>query len=603
MTSPNIARTSATKTPASADAVELEPPPCPPALVIEMLKLFEKAIKAHQLYLPNNPTYLKALETARAAIEPLWAHTGSLVFTVTDTQFKWYGVVVNDHPEKGGDSLPWLLFKDGLRELALLPGFEDSELEKFLAVIPRVRHAQPHEDDLLTILWEQDFQCLRYRYVEINDPAAPLDPDATPGRWPAPKGKTLEPPSQAIAEAKEEVEEAEKGAGEGKPAPAPKPGVVKMDDFDSTLYFLDPHEIEYLRQETEREYGLDLRRLVLCALLDIYELQADGLVRDEIAGDLEALVLHLLTAGQFSTVAFMLKELTGTMQRAREIRPADRERLGKLPDRLSHPDALGQMLQALEESSKLPSRDDLTQLFAQLKPTALAGLLDAIDRTQNAGLRPLLEASAERLAQSNTGELVKLVKDAKPAVAREAIRRAGAMKAAAAVPSLGEVLQSGVDRPLRAAAVTALTDIGSPGAMSALEPALHDPERDIRLATMRALMTRNHRPALARVQALIEGKESRTADRTERIALFELFGTLAGDAGVGTLDAILNAKGGLFGKREDPEFRACAAVGLGRISTDASRASLQRASSEKDVIVRNAVSRALKGPGAPGATQ
>jgi HEAT repeat protein len=257
------------------------------------------------------------------------------------------------------------------------------------------------------------------------------------------------------------------------------------------------------------------------------------------------------------------------------------------------------MLQALEESSTLPAKDDLTQLFSLLKPAALAGLLDAIDRTQNTELRPMLEASAERLAQSNTGELVKLVMDPKPAVAREAIRRAGAMRAAAAVPALAEVLASGTDHPLRAAAAQALNEIGTGGAMSALEPALADPERDIRLATIRALTTRLHRPALARVQAMIEGKESRTADRTERLALFELFGVIAGDAGVPVLDAILNAKGGLFGKREDPEFRACAAVGLGRINTDASRLSLQRSSSEKDVLVRNAVSRALRGGGAP----
>ncbi len=578
-----------------------EAPPCPPALVEEMLKLLDKAIKAHQLYLPNNPTYQKSLATVRAAIEPLWAHTGSLVFQVTDTQFKWYGVVVKDHPEKGGDSLPWLLFKDGLRELVLFPGFEDHELERFLAIIPRVRHARPHEDDLLTILWEQEFQCLRYRYVEINDAAPSLDMDATPGRWPAPLGKSLDAPMQAIAEARvsvdrDEGQEGTEQAGDGAAAP-PAAGVVRMEDFDATLYFLDPNEIEYLRQETEREYNADLRRLVLCALLDIFELQADPLVREEVAGDLEALVLHLLTAGQFSTVAFLLKELEATMQRARDFRPADRERLGRLPERLSHPDALGQLLQGLEESSTLPPKEELAQLFSQLKPTALAGILDAIDRTQNTALRPLLEASAERLAQSNTGELVRLVKDAKPAVAREAIRRAGAMRAAAAVPSLGEVLMSAADRSMRTAAVTALTEIATPGALSALEPALTDPDRDIRIAAMRALQAREHRPALARVQALIEGKESRAADRTERLALFELFGTIAGNAGVPTLDAILNAKGGLFGKREDAEFRACAAVGLGRINTDASRAALQRASSEKDVIVRNAVSRALRGPG------
>lgn len=575
----------------------VEQAPCPPALVEDMLRVFDKTIKAHQLYLPNNPTYQKAMANARAAIAPLWDHTGSLVFQVTDTELKWYGVTVNSHPEKGGDSLPWLLFKDGLRELTLLPGFEDEEMERFLAIIPRVRHAQPHEDDLLTILWEQDFQCVKYRYIEINDPAAPLSADASQGRWPAPAGATYDPPAQAIDEAKEEAQQ-ETTAGSAESSPKPS-GVVSMEDFDSSLYFLDPNEITYLKQETDREYALDLRRLAVMALLDIFELQVDPLVRDEVAGDLEALILHLLTAGQFSTVAFLLKELDGTMQRARELRPQDRERLGQLADRLSHPDALTQMLQALEESTRLPDKEDLAQLFAQLKPTALGPLLDHIDRTQNSDLRPLLEASAERLAQSNTSELVRLVKDAKPAVAREAIRRAGAMRTAAAVPSLGEVLQSGVERPIRAAAVTALTDIGTPGALSALEAALSDPERDIRLSTYRALTARAHRPALAKVQALVTGKAAREADRTERIALFELYGTICGAAGVAVLDPIMNAKSsGLFGKKEDPEMRACAAIALGKIDSDEARRALQRSSSDKDPIIRNAVSRALRGGGA-----
>jgi hypothetical protein len=594
--------------PATIDA-----PPCPPAVVEDMLRVFDKAIKAFQLYLPNNAAHQKAMAAAKAAIAPLWDHTGSLVFQVTDTELKWYGVPVNSHPEKGGDSLPWLLFKDGLRELVWFPGFEDEEMERFLAIIPKVRHAQPHQDDLLTLLWEQDFQCLKYRYVEINDPAAPLDPDASAGRWPAPAGAAFEPPLQAIKDAQqgtrnvrdaidEGQEEAKDGeAGDGASAPR-RPGIVSMDDFDATLYFLDPNEIEYLRQETEREYALDLRRLVLQALLDIFELQVDGLVREEVVGDLEALVIHMLAAGQFSNVAYLLKEIEGTLQRAREVRPQERERLGKLADRLSHPDALTQMIQALEESTRLPGKDDLAQLFAQLKPQALGTLLDFIDRSQNTELKPLLEASAERLAQSNTGELVRLVKDAKTSVAREAIRRAGAMRTASAVPSLGEVLASGADRPVRAACVTALMDIGTPGALGALEAALTDADRDIRLTVLRALTARTHRPALQKVQALITGGGTKDMDRTERIALFEYYGTICGDAGVPVLDPILTVKGGLFAKKEDPELRACAAIALGRINSDASRACLQKSASDKDVIVRNAVSRALRGPAAGSAS-
>ena len=57
------------------------------------------------------------------------------------------------------------------------------------------------------------------------------------------------------------------------------------------------------------------------------------------------------------------------------------------------------MLQALEETTKMPAKDDLAQLFAQLKPASLPVLLESIDRTQNTELRPLLESATERLAR------------------------------------------------------------------------------------------------------------------------------------------------------------------------------------------------------------
>ena len=589
MTTP---RSTSAVTPAqrASIAAATEELPFPPTAIQEMFKFLDKAVRAHQLYMHNNPTYLKALEAAQKAFEPVWEQTNDIVIQVTETQFKWLGVPVHEQPDKGGDSMPWLLYKDGLREFTLANGFEDEELARLLGIFSRVRRAQAHEDDLLTILWEQDFQWMKYRYVELSDSSAPLASNSEPGRWPAPMGTSFEPPSAAIEEAKEQQ------AGTAtKDAPARPPGVVSMEDFDSTLYFLDGNEIEYLRQETDREYKLDLRRQVLCALLDIFELQVDPLVRAEVAGDLEALVLHLLSAGQFSSVAFLLKEIEGTMQRAREVKPAERERLGRLSERLSNPDALAQMLQALEESAQLPPKDDLAQLFGQLRPQALSVIFDFIDRTQNADLRPLLEGSAERLAQSNTTELVKLVKDPKQAVAREAIRRAGAMRAQVAVPSLGEVLASGAERPLRAAAVTALTDIGTAGALSALETALSDEDRDIRIATVRALTARTHRPALAKVEAIVKGKGPRQADRTERIAIYELYGTICGDGGIPFLDGILNVKAGLFGQKGDPELRACAAIALGKIASPASRSVLEKAVGEKDVIVRAAVTRALKG--------
>ena len=47
--------------------------------------------------------------------------------------------------------------------------------------------------------------------------------------------------------------------------------------------------------------------------------------------------------------------------------------------------------------------------------------------------------------------------------------------------------------------------------------------------------------------------------------------------------------------KEPPETRACAAMALGRIKSPEARELLQRAADDKDLVVRNAVNRALRG--------
>jgi HEAT repeat protein len=143
--------------------------------------------------------------------------------------------------------------------------------------------------------------------------------------------------------------------------------------------------------------------------------------------------------------------------------------------------------------------------------------------------------------------------------------------------------------------VLALGEIGSAGALTQLERGLTDSDRDVRIAAARALTARNHRLALPKITTVVTGKAIRDADLTEKMALFEAYGALSGDSGITFLDGILNGKG-FLGRREDSELRACAAMALGRIGSPPAMASLRQASGEKDVVVRNSVNRALKGP-------
>jgi len=537
-----------------------------------MWRVLVKAARAHQLYLHNNPTYLRALEIARAAFAPIWEVTDELVFDVTETELRWHGEAVLREAEKATDNIPWMMYKDGIRELRFLKEFERDELVPLLDILQRARKVSPEEDDLLTMLWEQEFSYLRYRYIDVStDQAAPID-------------KTGFRAGEAGAQATQQS---------APPIDSTLASVVKLEDFDSTLYFLEESEAEYLREEVRKEYEIDMRRNVVAMLLDTYETQGDRGVREEIAGLLDTLMLHILSSGEFKTAAFLLRETSQTSERAPEITPEQKEQLLHIRNRLSEPEVLAQVLQSLDEASHLPDQDDLNELFDQLRVGAIATVFSWLTKAQTPRLRVLLESAAARLAMANTAELVRLIGASDRDVAREAIRRAGAVRATAAVAALAK-LTTDPDVQMRLAAVQALGEIGSPGALQFLERTIDDAHRDVRVATARAIAARAHRPALARIEAAIQGKLAKDANLTEKMAFFEAFGTLCGDGGVKLLDGLLNSRG-LFGKKEDVELRACAAMALGRVGSEAAVATLRRAANEKEVLVRNAVNRALRG--------
>lgn len=544
-------------------------------VVENLMGVLVKGLRAIQLYLPNNPIYQRAVENIRQACEPVWQEMAELPLHVAETQLAIGGEVVLDQTSKS-DSVAWVLFKDGIRRLVLSPGAEDEELVRFLNVLHKARGLSADaEDDLLTLLWEEDFQHIRYDFVELgmeNVPAIETSEVEEERR----------PPDEAVRrQVQEEAQE-----------PEPPPGVVSIEDFDSTLYFLDENEIDYIRSEIDREYKQDLRGNVLGMLFDLLELQTYGTVRAELISIVKNFIPYLLAVGDFRSVAYILREMRVVLKRARELLPEHREQLEGLPDTLSEAAALGQLLQALDEALVHPTEDELGELFRELKPQALETVLAWLPKLTNQRVRGLLDHAAQRLAQAHPESLVRALKNDDATVLLETIRLSGQLKIPPVVPALGQIVNLGVVE-VRRAAVDALAAIGSAGAMQQLEPALTDEDRDVRIAAVRVLAAKGHRGALPHIQAAVMGKDLRGADLTEKTAFFEAYGILVGAEGIETLRPMIEPKG-LFGRKEDPQIRACAAMALGQIGTAEARDLLERVAGDKDPLVRNAVNKALR---------
>jgi HEAT repeat protein len=133
-----------------------------------------------------------------------------------------------------------------------------------------------------------------------------------------------------------------------------------------------------------------------------------------------------------------------------------------------------------------------------------------------------------------------------------------------------------------------------------IEALLGDPERGVRIAAARAVGMLRYQPASRWLSDRLESKEFREADLSERMAVFQSYGTVAEAGALELLDRFLNGRR-FLGRREDEETRACAALALAQISGDAARAVLMKARDEQSPIVRNAVRKALKPPAQAGA--
>jgi len=547
----------------------------PVSQVADLMGVMAKALRAFQMYLPNNPIYQRAVKNVQAACPPIWASVEEVVLKVTETEFVWEEQVVYHQPNKS-DSLSWSLFKDGMRALTIRRGAEEVDLPHLLTVINKARFLPPDAgDDLPTLLWEHEFEYIEFRFIDFfsGDGAGAL-------------------PQVTVQTQNTQTTAAERKAQIAQEAPPQLKSVIGLDDVDSTLYFLDEAEISYLARELEEEYQRDVRGSALNVLFDLVEVNTDAAVRQEVIRILERLFPNLLNAHDFRSAAMVLRESKLLKERAPGLQPELAGRFDSFGAKLSEPAIVGQLLQSLDEASSLGVDAHAAEVLRELRASALEPCVSWIPNLTSEPLRKMLEDLVDRLAHSFPAEVQRILALPESSALSGMIALCGRLELHQAVPGLAQAMAHS-DPAIRLAIVQTLGQLGTPGALNVVDKAIEDPDRAVRLAAVRAAGARGYKGALRRVESVVFGKALKDMDLTEKMAFFEAYSAIAGANAVKPLSAILLDRG-LLRMKEPAEVRACAATALGRLKTAEAREVLQRAAEDKDLVVRNAVSRALR---------
>ena len=238
------------------------------------------------------------------------------------------------------------------------------ELPRFLELINQARFlAADAGDDLLTLLWEQEYEFIQYKFIEFFGEGGGSMPEVT-GSYNA--GGGAEETAQASQRHEQAAEEA---------PPRPK-GVVDVEDFDSTLYFLDEREINTIAAEMEEEYRRDVRGAALSALFDLFELEQG-------AGDPGRDPRHPRAALSQSPQCARFPGRRHHHSRVPRPRASERQASCRstssgwtaFVSRLSEPAIVSQLIQSLDEAAGMAAEAQVAEVLRELRASALEPIL------------------------------------------------------------------------------------------------------------------------------------------------------------------------------------------------------------------------------------
>jgi hypothetical protein len=550
--------------------------------------VLSKALRAHQLYDENNPVYQRFVSQLAEALRGLWRDMDRLHVHVEEDRLLWMGEPVYQSSSRT-DSLAFLLYKDGIRDITFHEGLEDHELPDLLTVLNRARDLRPEGDDLLTVLWEKDLQYFTYSYIDLLAEGIDL-PSAGEGYG----GAFQDIITAELEVGPEDLEALQDGSDQSQETGVGA-SVISADDFNPTLYSLDPLEMQRVQGEIELEMKRDLRGDVLAALFDRVEEPRFPQRQREILEVFRILLPNFLSRGALRAAGSIIEEIARLRAAETALAPDERALADEILDELSGSASIGELVQALSDGTIAPDPVELASLLRHLRAGALKPLLRGAEGAEDRRIKGIIQEAVRSIGRNSYGAIMDCLASDDPVVVMGACSLAGKLRLAEAGPILANLIKH--DSPaVRLTAVQASVEMNASTSAGALQKALTDPDRAVRIAAARGLGELRYRPAAGAFRDVMEGRAIRAADVSEQISFFESYGLIQDPEGVRFLDGLLNGRG-FLGRKESGEIRACAALGLGKIGSPEAMAALEKARGEQDPVVRSAVNRALRGEG------
>lgn len=542
-----------------------------------LIQTFLQTLKTYRLYESYHPVLRKYLDRLKKDFDRYFDEYDTFSLQVTEHQLFYRGHAVYES-EDVKESIAFLFFKDGIREIQFFRGLEFGEVVSFLEIMRKADFINRLEDDLVTLIWEKDFSHIAITVVDdFLEEGATFVPATQQDLY---KGMEYKGFEEGLLDGKmkeKEVDEDHILEAEGiRQAINSSPGQSLVQACQ-----LDAGEIAKINQEIQRDGQPDYIFVLVDNLIEILlHLGEDVDAYENMISYFERTILSLLEQKEIKKALMILKNLNDTME---SIVLKDKQifAIRRIFDTMSGPQPIDILGRAMKGDGEVDSESILKYLSLVTKQ-AINPLCHLLGQLESAKWRRVICDLLAELSKEDIQPLTKFLSGSNSFLICHLLYVLGKIGHPSTLKYLKSLVVHEVPR-VREETLQLLSKFGERG-KDLIQKFLGDSSAEIRAKASVILARTAKGEAVKPLMEVILSEEFYKRDYEEKASFFRALGETGSREAIPELTKIAKKRRWLQKAKWD-EMRVCANNALKMIET-AGKANLQKSRGLLDKIER-----------------
>ncbi|MBS1113296.1 MAG: hypothetical protein H6Q92_1059 [Nitrospirae bacterium] len=532
----------------------------------DILQALIKAKKNIRMYPENNPIYVKTLEDVFIRFKNFLDYRDGFKLYIKQNSISYESEELYYSMEKE-DNLALFFFKDGLRELTFKKGLTRNELEEFLKIIAREFDREEIDDDIVTLLWEKDFENIQY----VVDEAFLVDIDDEDYETKA---------EQQVKEQATDVSDLMRAYADG----------FKEDDTHQMAVIpLTERDLQILVRELEKDSSSKIEKLVTILFELVYQSEKQTDV-DATFQFLRNAILFCMRHGDIALVNRIMKRTKDIMEEP-SLKESGKNYFRMLSQYLGSDDIAGCLAETLDSSIEIDAHV-YEEFVGFLDKNAIQPLIKYLAELKTIRARKSVIDALIILGRKDIQMVAKGLDDQRWYLVRNIIYILRKMADKRATEYLLKTVRHS-DIRVRKEGIKALGELGGHDVIQTLRECLDDADAEVRVTAARAFGTIGSEVAKKIILDKISHKMFKEKAFDEKKEFYEVLLRWKDQAVFDFLTTAVRKKT-LFGRAKNDENRACAAFCLGLLGRKEALPDLQSLRESGNKLLQDFVHAAIR---------